>query len=111
MFFTRDFITTALALAFSATRAEATIAIGTFNNFNVIWVDGGDPCRWTIINNRPANPCNVHLANPLTNGFKYVLQGCGGSLWLKNYDGSFNSNCHDAPANLACGVHWEWVCS
>ncbi|KAK4077868.1 uncharacterized protein Triagg1_3562 [Trichoderma aggressivum f. europaeum] len=103
MLFSRDFITTVLALAFSATRAEAAIAI-------VMWVDGGDPCRWTIINNRPANPCNVHLANPLTNWFKYVLQGYGGSLWLNNDYGSFNSYCHDAPANLACGVRREWVC-
>ncbi|KAL7952649.1 hypothetical protein V8C34DRAFT_322713 [Trichoderma compactum] len=110
MLFSRDFITTVLALAFSATSAEAAIAIGTSNKLNVMWVDGGDPCRWTI-NNRPANPCNVHLANPLTNGFKYVLQGCGGSLWLDNDDGSFNRNCRDAPANVACGVHREWVCS
>ncbi|PNP59486.1 hypothetical protein THARTR1_00976 [Trichoderma harzianum] len=111
MLFGRDFIPTVLALALSATRAEATIAIGTAAGFNVMWVDGADPCRWTRINNQGENPCNVHLANGLdANGFKYTLQGCGGPLWLNNDDGSFNSNCRAAGANLACNVRRTYLC-
>ncbi|EGR49453.1 hypothetical protein MKX07_000469 [Trichoderma sp. CBMAI-0711] len=110
MLFSRDFIPTILALALSATRVEATIAVGTAAGFNVMWVDGADPCRWTRINDQGENPCGVHLANPLDNGHKYVLQGCGGPIWLDNDDGSFNSNCHDAPANLACNVHRSLLC-
>ncbi|EHK19260.1 uncharacterized protein TRIVIDRAFT_58944 [Trichoderma virens Gv29-8] len=111
MLFGRDFIPTVLALALSATSAEATIAIGTAAGFNVMWVDGTDPCRWTRINNQPDNPCNIHLANGLSgNGFKYMLEGCGGPLWLVNDDGSFNSNCRSASANLACNVHRTYLC-
>lgn len=76
-----------------------------------MWVDGTDPCRWTRINDEGENPCGVHLANPLDgNGRKYVLQGCGGAIWLDNEDGSFNSNCHEAPANLNCKVHRSLLC-
>lgn len=140
MLFSQDLIPTILAIALSATRAEASIAIGIAAGFNgtfhllynsttanylqstfknscfvyllVMWIDGGDPCRWDRINDQGQNPCNVALANPLDNGFKYTLQGCGGSsLWLNNEDGSFNSNCRLAEANLQCNVHRSYICS
>ncbi|KAI7777101.1 hypothetical protein LA080_004003 [Diaporthe eres] len=93
MLFARDTIAAVLAPALSTTHVEAAIAIGTAAGFN------GE------------NPCNVRLANPLGNGNRYTLQGCGGSLWLDNDDGSFNSNCHDASANFACNVHRSFDCS
>ncbi|KAH8122444.1 hypothetical protein FP744_10000474 [Trichoderma asperellum] len=111
MLFSREFIPTALAMAMSMMRAEAAIAVGTASGFNVMWIDGGDPCHWHRINDIGQNPCNVPLTSPLDNGYKYTLQGCGGPLWLDNEDGSFNSNCHDASADLDCGVHRNWVCS
>ncbi|GFP53803.1 hypothetical protein ACSS6W_001409 [Trichoderma asperelloides] len=111
MLFSRDLIPTVLAMALSVTRAEAAIAIGIAAGFNVMWIEGGDPCRWDRINDNGQNPCNVPLANPLDNGFKYRLQGCGGpSLWLTNEDGSFNSNCRLAEANLSCNVHRSYIC-
>lgn len=76
-----------------------------------MWVDGYDPCRWDRINDVGENPCNVPLANPLDNGYSYTLQGCGGPMWLDNADGSFNSNCRSAPADLACNVHRTGLCS
>jgi hypothetical protein len=76
-----------------------------------MWVNGANPCAWTRINDQSQNPCSVSLANPLSNGYKYTLQGCGGSsLWLDNSDGSFNHNCHSASSNLACNVHQTYVC-
>ncbi|RFU80286.1 hypothetical protein TARUN_1962 [Trichoderma arundinaceum] len=111
MLFVRDFIPTVLALALSMTGAEAAIAIGTAVGYNVMWVEGTDPCRWTRINDVGQNPCNV-LSVPLSgNGFRYSLQGCGGPLWLNNQDGSFNSKCRAASANLACKVHRDYICS
>ncbi|KAL7783264.1 hypothetical protein V8C37DRAFT_49984 [Trichoderma ceciliae] len=111
MLFSRDFILTALALALSATRAEAAISVGTAAGLNVMWVEGGNPCFWTRINDQGQKPCNVPLANPLTNGLKYTLQGCGGGLWLDNGDGSFNSRCRDTSADVGCGVHRSVTCS
>ncbi|TFA98871.1 hypothetical protein CCMA1212_009317 [Trichoderma ghanense] len=98
MLFARDFIPTILALSLSATHAEATIAVGTAAGFNE---------STTKAKTRVAST----LANPLDNGQKYVLQGCGGPIWLDNEDGSFNSNCHDASADLACNVHRSLLCS
>ncbi|KAK4206413.1 hypothetical protein QBC37DRAFT_300844 [Rhypophila decipiens] len=110
MLFSRDFISTLLALALTATGVQATIAVGTAVGYNVMWVDGTDPCRWTKINNIGENPCEVHF-NPLqANGYSYVLHGCGGNLWLTNGDGSFNSNCHYSTANLACNVKRTYKC-
>ncbi|KAL7894116.1 hypothetical protein HDV63DRAFT_409215 [Trichoderma sp. SZMC 28014] len=111
MLFSRDFIPTVLAMAMSVMHAEAAIAIGTAAGFNVMWVDGDDPCRWDRINDQGENPCNVPLANPLDNGYSYTLQGCGGNLWLDNSDGSFNSNCNSAVADLSCNVHRTYICS
>ncbi|KAM0254286.1 hypothetical protein ACHAQJ_006926 [Trichoderma viride] len=111
MLFSRDFIPTVLALALSATGAEAAVSIGIAAGFNVMWITGANPCAWTRINDQGENPCNVQLANPLSNGFSYTLQGCGGSLWLDNSDGSFNSNCRSAVSNLSCDVKQTYICS
>jgi hypothetical protein len=76
-----------------------------------MWVDGENACGWDRINDVGENPCGVHLANPLSNGQSYILQGCGGSsLWLDNGDGSFNSNCHSAPSSEACTVQRSYLC-
>ncbi|KAL7951073.1 hypothetical protein V8C42DRAFT_308434 [Trichoderma barbatum] len=110
MLFIQHHVPTILALALSTTGAKAAIAIGTALHFNVMWVEGTDSCAWTQISHIGESPCNI-TPHPLQgNGFQYTLQGCGGALWLNNADGSFNSNCWDAPADVACGVRRVWLC-
>ncbi|KAL7905456.1 hypothetical protein GGI35DRAFT_460757 [Trichoderma velutinum] len=113
MYFIRDLLPTILALALSATGAEGAIAIGIGARglYNAMWVDGTNPCRFTRINDVGENPCNVLSTRLDGNGFRYSLQGCGGALWLNNEDGSFNSNCRAARANLDCGVRRDYICS
>ncbi|KAK0756599.1 hypothetical protein N5P37_010753 [Trichoderma harzianum] len=111
MLFTQNLLPTMLALSLSTTGTKAAIAIGTkANHWNIMWVDGTDPCASTFISYVGESPCNI-TPHPLQgNGYSYTLQGCGGPLWLNNGDGSYNSNCYDAPADLVCDTHRVWLC-
>ncbi|KAE9376168.1 hypothetical protein N431DRAFT_464213 [Stipitochalara longipes BDJ] len=73
-----------------------------------------DPCQNpapVLLNGPGANPCGIGFSFPSLSG-AYILNGCGGPLWLTNYyTGGFITNCISNPTPWDCGYYEEWECT
>jgi hypothetical protein len=101
-----QFTITALAsLAAFAASASATVSYGTFQGYDVAWIDDWycDGTGITFITPQGNNPCGIPFT--LSNGFTYTLEGCGTSEFaLYNGDGfgSYNAKCNYNYWSVAC---------
>ncbi|KAM7192430.1 hypothetical protein V8F20_008890 [Naviculisporaceae sp. PSN 640] len=104
------FQSTSLIAAFVGLFASAQATIFLGNNFdnNIAWINGENACSGKVISKRDVNPCGRPFR--LSNGRTYTVNGCGGTLFILNEDGSFNSLCQFQRADGGCGVDQNWAC-